>query len=195
MDRSRRELTVAVVACLAGAALALLAVGRPWLEVAVRRTTTIPGRPDGFLVVTRELSGRAVAPAAGAWSLLALAGVVAVAATRRSGRMVTGALVFAAGVTVGGLALRVRWDPLGYATGALGPSDVLAARVTATGWTLAAAGAGAVLAATGALVAVRGRRWAVLSGRYARRPAPAGAEPAEPTEAELWDALDRGDDS
>ncbi len=192
MTRPRRELGLAVLGCLLGAVVALVAVGRPWLEVAVRRTATLPDRPEGFLVVTKALTGRTLAPAAGAWSLVALAGVVAIAATRRIGRMLTGALLFAAGATVGGLALRVRSDPLAYATDALGPAGVLDARVVPTGWTLVAAAAGALLAGTGLLVFARGGGWAVLSARYARRAEPPPA--AAMDDAALWDALDRGDD-
>jgi hypothetical protein len=49
------------------------------------------------------------------------------------------------------------------------------------------AAAGALLALTGALVGARGARWPALGARY---DAPAGP----PSDADLWRAMDRGED-
>jgi uncharacterized membrane protein (TIGR02234 family) len=64
-------------------------------------------------------------------------------------------------------------------------------------WPLLAALAGLLLTAAGTLTALRGSRWPALSGRYdaaAARVPSARPEPAHATTANLWDALDRGDD-
>jgi hypothetical protein len=93
----------------------------------------------------------------GPWALVALAGLVGIAATRSWGRV-----------------------PVGVALAVAGAAAVTARRSVAV--------AGAVLlAATGAYVAVRGPRWRGLGARY---DAPAQAR----TDADVWDALDRGED-
>jgi hypothetical protein len=57
-------------------------------------------------------------------------------------------------------------------------------------WVLSLVG-GVLLAASGLLTAVRGRRWPGMSSRYER---PGPARPATDDPASLWKALDRGDD-
>ncbi len=62
-----------------------------------------------------------------------------------------------------------------------------------TGGTLALATAlgGLAVAAAGALTVVRGKEWPGLAARYDRPSRPAGKPQ---TDAQVWDALDRGDD-
>ena len=71
----------------------------------------------------------------------------------------------------------------------LARSIATARAVVVLPWPWAALVGSVLLAAGGLLVALRGRRWAVLSGRYdapaARRTAP---------EVSAWEALDRGED-
>jgi hypothetical protein len=92
-------------------------------------------------------------------------------------------LVALAGV-VGVLATRT-WGrvPVGVALAVVG----LAAMRVAGSRYVAAAG-GVVLAATGVLVVRRGPGWGALGAKY---DAPTGRPP---TDADLWSALDRGDD-
>ena len=172
-----RGLKLALLGCLASGALILLAGGRVWAEVAY------PDRP-------RTVTGTALVPSLPTWGLVALAGVVAVAATRRWGRILVGGALAAAGSSVAGLAaqairevdLRVVEDAI------LRRLTVAPTALDLTIWPYVTVGAGALLAATGILVAARGPRWAGLSAKYdapAERPA---------TDADLWTALDRGED-
>jgi hypothetical protein len=82
------------------------------------------------------------------WDVVALAGVVAIAATRGWSRALVGVVLVAVG--------------------------------------LADLPRGALLAATGVLVAVRGPRWPALGARY--------EAPGPMSERDAWDALDRGED-
>lgn len=191
----RREVAVAVALCLAGAAVVLLAAGRPWARAVVAES--------GLPRVPLAPSGRSAGSVAGALGLVGLAGVVALAATRRTGRILTGVVLLLAGLGVAadgvnragrpGASLRTA------ATAAAGVRDPHLAAVSATPWPWVSVGGGLLILAAGFLTVVRGRRWAVLSAKYdapAARPpagqpsAPSGREP----EVVLWDALDRGDD-
>lgn len=191
---SRRELGLAVLLCLAGSGLVLFAASRGWAQVPV---TGRPVLPDVVVAVR----GRDLHPGLPAVALVGLAGVVALLATRRAGRVVVGvllllaglgAVVLAAQVLTGGAGGAAATEPVREAGGVgfAGPPDL-------TGWPLAAAVGGLLLALSGAVVAVRGPRWAALSRRYetpavrAEQEAPA---PSEPNERELWEALDRGED-
>lgn len=193
---ARRELVVAVALSLAGAALGLLAASQPWAHVTVAPPKPLP-------TVQAALSGRDLAPAAAALSLVGLAGVLALAATRRFGRLVVGLVLLLAGagmvatshVSAAGVAGS---DALARAV----PGATLhaaALQIRRTDWWLPSIAGGALLVAAGALTAVRGRRWAALSARYERqpgqalgRPRPAGSAPLD--EAGTWTSLDRGID-
>jgi uncharacterized membrane protein (TIGR02234 family) len=63
----------------------------------------------------------------------------------------------------------------------------------AAGWAVGSAVAGAVVAACGAFTAKEGRTWPAMGTRYERPSAPVD-EKKPVTQAELWDALDRGED-
>ncbi|MGF7235970.1 MAG: Trp biosynthesis-associated membrane protein [Frankia sp.] len=194
----RRELSIAIIGCLAGAALVLLAVSATWIHLRVgtgsRTGTDGAAGPTGLAVAAAipvRLGGGTVAPAVTGFGLVGLAGVVAIAATRSWGRTVVGALVLAAGIGVVIAAGRIGADPTRAARGAtpvrqIAPDGVAVLRdVTATmGPWLACAG-GVLLAASGLLVALRGRAWSTMSARY---DAPA-ARPVNP-----WDEIERGGD-
>jgi hypothetical protein len=155
-------------------------------------------------------------PLAAALAVVALAGVVAVVATRGLARRLVGlVLVLAATVTAvlvvlpvsaAGVLAAAQTSAAGQAgsvTGGTGPGQAALAgapAVTAAHqvvlasfpwrW-LAVAGALAVLAA-GFAVAWRGARWPVMSSRY-DQPGPAGAAPVADT-ATLWESLSKGVD-
>ena len=178
---ARRELQAAVGLCLLGAALVLLAVSRPWVVLEDTAGLTISS-------VRTTVDGSSVAGGAQALGYVGLAGVVALAATRRWGRLVVGLLVTAAGVGVVIDVVTALADGLGARAG--GAGRVVAS--TAPGWAWVALVGGLLLVASGALVAVRGRRWAALSSSYEP---PAAREDAPPvTDKGVWDALDRGED-
>ena len=189
--RPRRELAAAVVLCLVGASLVLVGVGRTWASV------DLPGGPlTGGAVVA--LPGGALVPGVRALGLVGLAGVVALAATRRAGRVVVGGLLLLVGAGVVAAVLgpdltaaALRSDAVRSA-GALSPT----APVAATGWPSVTALGGLVLALAGLLTVLRGRSWPALGARYEAPGAHATRSdvPSAPTERSLWEALDRGED-
>lgn len=166
----------------------LLADGRPWARAVVAQP---PLQPSVMSVI-----GHSVAPLAGALGLVGLAGVVAVPATRRLGRRITGVLLVLAGAGVVAAAVQTRLDLPGAVRPAIerasGVPGATAQEVRPTGWPTVSMAGGLLLCAAGALTAVRGGRWAPMSRRYDAPGARPPVAPAEPASA--WDALDRGDD-
>jgi hypothetical protein len=163
----RRGLTVAVLVCAAASALALLAASRVWGEVLTVRPAPLPP------VVTRR-TGASFAPWLTALGAVGLAGAGALLATRGVVRTIVGFVIVACGlgtVVVGLL-------PLGQGAAAL--------------WPVVCAAAGLLVAATGVVTIRRGATWPAMGARFERPAAPAERKPA--SQAELWDALDRGED-
>jgi hypothetical protein len=160
----------AVAAVVLGAGLALLAASRTWIVETEVRPAPLPA--------LREVrTGDALVPWLPALAYVALAGAGALLATRGPLRAVVGGLLVLSGV--------------GLVAGALSQVGTAAA----VPWPLAAAVGGLAVAVGGALTVARGRSWPGMAARY-ERPA---AEPARPVQrtrskAEIWDALDRGDD-
>jgi uncharacterized membrane protein (TIGR02234 family) len=176
---SRRSYALTLLACLAGAALAVYAVTRTWSVLLTPR----PGMSD--LRVAR--TGTDVEPWVTGLALVALAGTGALLATSGWVRRALGGLLALAGVGVvaGAVLGRVGLDP-GAASGG-------------TLWPILCAAGGAIIAAGGVTAARRGHRWPRMSARYDRKPALATAAPAaratDPADTRAaWDALDRGDD-
>jgi hypothetical protein len=153
-----------VVACLAGAGLALFAATRTWVVEVVNRPGPLPpirtGRSGGDLL---------------AWlptlAVVGLAGAGALLATRAAARHVVGVLLMLVGLGIAAGA----W----YA--ATAHDDVRPA------WPVLCVVGGAVVAAVGVAAVVSGRRWPAMGGRYER----AATRPADTS---VWDALDRGED-
>ncbi len=198
--RERGEYALALVLDLLGAGAALLVATRHWQTLRVPRE-----RPFHDVVV--QLSGRTLDGAPTAFAVVALAGVVAILATRGVVRRVVGAVVALAGA---GLI----WRSLG-ALAAVSPSRaaVLARDKHPGGqfgsvlpqvgahpvWAVLSAGCGLLVVGAGAAVAWRGHRWSAMSAKYDRAQQPIeSAEDAERARqresASLWSALDRGDD-
>ena len=181
-----RELAAAVLLCLLGAFVVLVGGGRDWVIVDVAGNGLLPPRRLG-------VEGSELVAGVRALGLVGLAGVVALAATRRWGRAVVGVLLVLVGLgvllsVVGAdlAAEAARSAPVAQAGGADGDGRT-------TAWPVVTGVGGLLLAAAGSLVTLRGRRWAALGRRYdapAARPAPA----APSGTAQLWDALDRGED-
>lgn len=198
---SRRELRLAVLLCLLGSGLVLFAVSRTWVTFVFPSTITTTG-------LSHAVGGGKIVGGAQAFGYVGLAGVLAVAATRRWGRVVVGAVLAVAGVGVvvavgralaGGLAVRaLSYSDVAGSCGS-GVSDAACLRAASAFagftvsesplWAWATIVGGTLLAGSGGLVAVRGRRWAALSAAYE---APAALPPV--TDKGVWDALDRGDD-
>jgi uncharacterized membrane protein (TIGR02234 family) len=183
---ARREMTITALAILVGAVLVLLAVSQTWMAAA----WTAPDYPQ----VLVRLDGGDASPVARACGYVALAGIVALVATRRTGRRVVGALLTLAGLGVV-VACGFFWwlgDVVADSalTHAAGESTlgVTASDVTTTAWPFLAAGGGVLIAGAGVLAMVRGPRWPALGLRY---DAPTGRRYAED---DPWTALDKGED-
>ena len=168
----RRGLVTAALTCAAAAALVLFGASRVWGEVVTDRVAPLPSTRT-----TR--TGSDVSPWLPALAAVALAGAGALFATRGALRLAVGGLLVLCGA--------------GIAVAALLPlSD--GARPA---WPVVCAVAAVAVAVAGGLTVRFGRSWPFLGTRYERAtpPVPKSATRSEPaTQAELWDALDRGED-
>lgn len=162
-----RELGAAVLACLAGAGLGLYAATRVW-------TVDLGARPAPLPPLADERSGAALAPWLPALALVGLAGAGALVATRGAGRRAVAVLLLLVGVGL-------------VAGGGYGLGVVAGARAV---WPAACLLGGVLVAGAGVAALRRGRGWPALGSRYERRPPVTRGD----TPAELWDALDRGED-
>lgn len=183
-----RSYSGVLVALGVGAALMFLGYGRTWSTTVV----TDPGLPT----LTIEESGRDLAPGGAATALVALAGVAALVATRRAGRLVTSALLMAAGlgsVYAAGAHGITTTEPVSGAFSTLvGVEAASTSATSGTAWWLLAALGGLLVAGAGAVALGTCSSWPVMGGRYERdadRPAPPDAAAAS---AGAWDQLDRG---
>lgn len=211
--RSRREYALGLILGAAGACLVLLSVRQGW---ALALTPAPAPLPAGAVTVT----GQDLVPLAGALAVAALATLAAVIATRGLARRLTGVLLAAFGAVIAvAVSLPVTTAEVlsaaqvttasqaGSATagGAAGlsPGAVPGGAtpgVTATGhvtmltapWRPIAVVGALVIVAAGLLVAWRGGRWPVMSGRYSRSPERDRQPSADG--ASLWEALSRGAD-
>jgi uncharacterized BrkB/YihY/UPF0761 family membrane protein len=170
-----RAYPAALLCLAAGGALGLVASARTWGEAAVH---------DGLVTTTVQVSGRELVPLGPAVALLALAAVVAVPATRRTGRRLVGAVLATAGLVTAGWAAVVTTD--------------LTVQ-TAPAWAVVGTAAALLIAGTGLAVLIRGAGWPALGRRYERRAArldpPAAGDPSDLRAGrETWDAMDRGED-
>lgn len=197
--RARQELRLAVLLCVVGAAVVLLTTSRDWLRVSLPQAHPLP-------TTVEHLAGGALVPGARPLALVGLAGVAALFAARRSGRILVGMLVLLAGAGVVILTGRLIADSAGSVARLELARSV---RLPGVGrphlgpWPWLCLAGGLLIATAGLLVSVRGRRWATLSSAYdapsgtpsARRlPEGSEPEPAEVGEKAVWDALDRGED-
>lgn len=189
--KTRRELTVTVLLALVGGIAAWAAAGRPWASA------TVGEAPNTLKVAA---SGNDLSAGVTALGLTALAGGLALFATRRLARRLVGVLLIAAGVGAAVYAFGER--------SASHASRVLADKATAKGfaagavnahmaswWVLAALG-GVLVAVAGVVAVVRGAAWPGMSSRYENAASKKAAAPVVDTGSskDLWDALDRGED-
>jgi len=193
-----RELTAALLVILIGAAGALLIAGRTWQVIRA-------ARPRPAADVVTHATGHDLAPAVAGLAVVALAGVVAVLATRGLARRVVGGLIAVCGaILIWRAALAV--GPVGAGRARALLTDGLSGVSLAPGvephvanhpaWPVLAIVAGLLVVAGGALVTVRGGRWSAMSSRYDAPTRAARAERAAGPASDLavWTALDRGDD-
>ena len=192
---ARARFAAALVLTLLGGAGALLVSGRAW-------QTIVAPRPRPFADEVVRVSGRTLEPLVAALGLVALAGVVAVLATRGIARRAVGVLLAVAAVAMGWGALagsaavsaaKARSLVTDARTGAgLDPGRPAQVTVHAA-WPVLAVACAVALLVAGAAVAVWGHRWAGLSGRYEAPDAGTEAD-RQRSDATMWTALDRGDD-
>lgn len=194
----RVEFAAALLAEIIGAAAVLLVATREWQTI----TTT---RPRPFTADVLAVSGRTVDAAPTALALVALAGVVAVLATKGVGRQIVGVLVALAGVVIVvraiGAAGAVRAGRARALVRDKHPrvADAALSQHVANhaAWAVVSIVAGVLVGVAGAVIAGRGGRWSAMSSRYE---APARVDDSDPerarikADASLWSALERGED-
>jgi uncharacterized membrane protein (TIGR02234 family) len=199
--RSRTAYALALSAQVAGAAAVLLVASRTW-------QTVVPARPAAVIAADSvALRGRDLDAAPTALALVALAGAVAVVATRGWVRRAVGVLVALAGsaaversIAAGAPLGRGRALDLVRQHHPARTFDPSVAPHVSASWAPAAvsAVAAALVALAGLAVALRGASWPVLSARYERASGPARLQasdaPALRAQTALWNALDRGED-
>jgi uncharacterized membrane protein (TIGR02234 family) len=184
-------LALALLLDLLGAGATLLVATRHWQTI----STPTPLRDDVL-----DVSGRTVDTAPTALALVALAGVVAVFATRGVLRRVVGGVLVLAG-----LGLIWRAAAAASAVGVQRARALVAEHHTTVEvsrltphvathplWPALTVCGGVLVAAAGAAIAVWGHRWVVMSTRYEAAPTPQAD--ATKAAASLWNALDRGED-
>jgi uncharacterized membrane protein (TIGR02234 family) len=197
--RARAEYATVLLLQVLAAAAALLVAFRTWQTVVTPRPR--PFRADVLQVTGRDLDAVPVACA-----LVALAGAVAVLATRRWARRVIGAGVALAGILLAERSIAAAPPVDAARARALvrvhHPLVSLSASVRPTVdasalWPALSAGAGVLVAVVGIVVVLRGHRWSALSARY-EPPTPHGQVEDGPAraraDASLWSALERGED-
>ncbi|MDA8436968.1 MAG: Trp biosynthesis-associated membrane protein [Actinomycetales bacterium] len=193
---SRRGYAVALVLLVAGGALLLLAYGRVWVSVTVSDA--------GLPALHVDLTGHDLQPEGTAAALVALAGVAALVATRRVGRLVSGAVLLVVGLLVAartvqfGLTRSARpgyGDTIASIVAERTGVDLPQVAATASPWWLAGLLGALLVAAGGAVTLLRGPAWPEMGRRYERADAPAADDTraARPPES-AWDQLDRGVD-
>jgi uncharacterized membrane protein (TIGR02234 family) len=184
---ARRELVVALSVLVVGGVLCLVFAGRMWGEAVV---------DDGLSTSTELVTGRDLLPLAPAVGILGLAAVVAIPATRRTGRRIVGVVLALAGLATAvatfRLALDLHAEVTDWVERSIAGGSV--SEATANTGLAVLTGAGALLiTAVGVAVAIRGPQWPGMGRRYEREPRPAETSRPE-SSRETWDALDRGDD-
>jgi uncharacterized membrane protein (TIGR02234 family) len=194
---------LALVLDLVGAGGVLLVSVRHWQTI----STPQPARVD-VLGVT----GRTVDSASTALGLVAMAGVVAVLATRGLARRVIGVVLLLAGA---GLVWRAITSAGAVGTSrarsivqdkhrTVDASSVVPHVVTHSLWPVLSGIGGVLVLLAGLLITWRGHRWQVMSARYERPEAEVeSSAPTQDVDEEqqrakaaitLWSALDRGED-
>jgi hypothetical protein len=157
----QRQLGSSVVACLAGAGLAMYGATRVW-------SVEVTERP-GLTSLRATTTGAAAAPWLIGLALVALAGAGALLATRGPARRLLGILLAMTGV---GLAIAAITGRVGLDPGAAGAG--------ATVWPIACVLGGGLVGWGGLGAARHGHRWPAMGSRYERGSVPLSASPPPP---------------
>jgi uncharacterized membrane protein (TIGR02234 family) len=199
----RRSLALMLACSVLGAAVALLAAGQTWTR----------GEVSSFQQAVLHVSatGSQTTGVPSALALVGLASAVAVFAVRGFGRRLLGALLAVAGAGVMTVCVTAATGTAALdrrAGAAIGLGTATAGQVTHSVWPWAGVAGGALLVVAGVLVITRGRDWPGMSSRYdapasrrvvgpgtAATAGPGRSRPQpERTPADVWKALDRGED-
>ncbi|MFC1416879.1 TIGR02234 family membrane protein [Streptacidiphilus cavernicola] len=191
-----RSLAAMLLCSVAGATVVLVAAGQTWAHGSAAFQSSL---------LKVSATGSETSGLPGALALVGLASAVAVFAVRGPARKLLGLLLAlaGAGTVASALASATATGALDErAARAIGLTRATATGVGHTGWPWAAALGGVLLLLAGLLVVARGRDWPGMSSRYdapgaAGTPAPArrrAAAPGPETPADLWKAMDRGED-
>ena len=195
--RGLRSLALMLLCSIGGAAVVLVAAGQTWARGSAAFQSSL---------IKVSATGSETSGLPSALALVGLASAVAVFAVRGVARKVLGLLLAlaGAGALVSALVSATGSGALDdRAARAVGLTRATATGVGHTGWPWAAALGGLLLLFAGLLVVARGRDWPGMSSRYeapgaAGAAAPgrgrAAATPGPETPADLWKALDRGED-
>jgi hypothetical protein len=162
--RSRRGLVIVIVACALASAVVLYAGSRTWSHV-------VTNRPAPFPPLVTKRTGASLEPWLPALAIVALAGAGALVALRGRLRAILGVLLTGLGGGIGGLAASPGNSPL---------------------WPTLCILSGLVIALAGMATVKWQGNWPAMGARYERPAAQPERQPV--TQAELWDALDRGED-
>lgn len=198
---SARARTYAVLAIVAGGALAIIASTQTWLDVTLRAGSDEP----------LPVSGAVAVPLLAPLSLAALALGLALTVVGAPLRYAFGALASIIGGTLIVTSVRIGLQqPLDAvasavtkATGLAGEAAIgdLVTAVTGTPWPFLAAAAGLLIAAGGLVTLATGHRWRAGGRRYrrdaVREQVATGARPydaASDRAIDSWDDLTHGDD-
>ena len=188
---NRRLFTLALLLDVLGAGGALLISTRPWQSIVLDRARPLAD-------VSVQISGRSIDPAILGATLVALAGVVAVLATRGLARRAVGLFIALAAALLAWRAISASRTvsharAISLVTdrrGGVGVSPHSVVHITAHPiWPILTVGAAMLALIAGGLVMIFGARWSSMSTRYE---APSSTAP--PTDEGMWTALDRGDD-
>ncbi|MFC9326891.1 TIGR02234 family membrane protein [Kitasatospora sp. NPDC057015] len=185
----RRTLGPMLLLTVLGAVLVLTAAGRVWA------TGTVAGVTGGTLRVS--VTGGTVSGLPTGLALTALAAAVAVFAVRGAGRIAVGVLTVLAGLGVAvGAALNAGDATALHAEAArkLALAGARAEQVDHSVWPWLALAGGLLIALAGLLTVRFGRSWPGMGSRYDAPTRKAPAKAAGDTPADLWKALDRGED-
>jgi uncharacterized membrane protein (TIGR02234 family) len=192
VTRDRAWFAVALGADLLGASGVLLLVGRTWQRVTVPRDPPLP-------VALVDLSGRDLQAVVAAVALIALAGVVAIAATRGLGRRLVGVALAVSGLVICWRAAAALSAISAARARASVPSGVgidqsSQPRIAIVAqWPLLTVACGVLIALAGALTVIFAPRWSAMATRY-EAPTAAARRDGPATDIALWTALDRGED-
>jgi uncharacterized membrane protein (TIGR02234 family) len=197
--RSRAEFAAALLLEIIGAGAVLLVATREW-------QTITTARPRPFVADVLAVSGRTIDGASTAFALVALAGVVAVLATKNVARRAIGVLVALAGAgivwrsavaTSAVSAARARDLVHDKHSHVLDSSAVFQQVATHPAWGILSVVGGVLILCAGVLIAWRGARWGSMSARYEAPARPEAIDPEQArakADASLWTALERGED-